>query len=118
MGEPQDMAPWWRKLTEPAFMWGVLGVVVFYVWTASAERERILNALTDHNNRLLRLEAARQADDAATNGRLVTDAAERADIKATLLAMREMVQRIEAGQRDLADRATRLMQQRGQPQER
>lgn len=117
MGEAQDAAPWWRKLVEPSFLWALLGALVFYVWTASAERERILNTLGDHGARLLRLEAARQADDAATNGRLVTDAAERADIKATLLTMREMIRRIEESQRELALSASRIIQQQGRDRE-
>lgn len=111
-GSGQPAQPWWRKMMDPAFLWGVLGAVVFYIWTAAAERERILSALTDHDTRLSRIEQAVQRDQTETTARMVTEAAERADIKATLLAMRDIIQRVEAQQREYMDRTQRLMQER------
>lgn len=111
MGEQvrDAMQAWWRKVSDPAFLWAVLGAVLFYVWTASAERERILNTLTNHTNRIASLEQAVQRDQSDTATRMVTDAAERADIKATLIAMRDIIQRVEAQQREFMDRTQRLL---------
>jgi len=108
---------WWRKVTDPAFLWAVLGAVVLYVWNASAERERVALALADHGSRIARLEQEQQRDRTETATRLVSEAAERADIKASLLALRDIIQRVEAQQREFMERTTRLIeaakQQRG-----